>query len=725
MKILLCTMSLNRGGAETHVLELARALKEKGNEVLLASDGGEIANELIGEGFSHITLPLGSRSPAAMAKCFFAIRKLAKKEKFDIVHAHARIPGFICERVRRSLDLRERFRLVLTCHGTYAVTPILRALSCWGEKTLAVSRDVREYLIDNYDVCADNISLTVNGIDCRRFCPKGEEAREDARRKFNISPDAKVIAHVSRLECDTSLAAHALIAAAPSVVREFPGAVVLIVGDGGDFASLAKEARAANAALGYQAVKLTGSRADIEFVLGEADIFVGVSRAALEAMALDLPVILAGAQGSLGILSREKLERAKKTNFTCRGEALPEADALANDIVTLLRRRALDIGEAREIVIKEYSIEKMCADALGVYSSLLANKIKKKTDVLLVGYYGSKNAGDDAVMRACAGRILENNDDLCVCAVSAHPRRTERESGLRAVSRYDLFAIRKAIRGCRAVVFGGGSLLQDSTSLRSLRYYTAILSYAQKKGKKTYLYANGMGPIKTSRGRALCRKVLPKIDFATLRDSRSRELFLSLGGENCKVSADAAFERKDYSGDLAYDCRERLGIAKEKYFVVAARELDGKDEEKLERSLLSLCVERRTVGEVPVFAVFQHSHDYKLARKLADLCGGTVADNFGFSELCALEGDACFTIGMRYHSIVASAGKCPTIALSYDPKVSNLASDLFIPCIDAHSLDADELCRSVRALDGVSAVTAEKVEEMKRAAREDFAEKLS
>ena len=95
MKILMTTMSLDIGGAETHILELSRELVQRGIEVAVASNGGVYVPQLEEAGIRHYSVPLNTKNPWAVLTSYFRLRRIIKREKFDVVHAHARIPAFI------------------------------------------------------------------------------------------------------------------------------------------------------------------------------------------------------------------------------------------------------------------------------------------------------------------------------------------------------------------------------------------------------------------------------------------------------------------------------------------------------------------------------------------------------------------------------------------------------------------------------------------------------
>lgn len=356
MNILLVTMEMNIGGAETHILELAKELKKQKNEVWVISAGGSLVSELEKNGVVHIYAPLKDKKPKHVLDSINIIKKIIMEKKIDVVHAHARIPGAICGYVCKKLKVH----FVTTIHGIYRVNFLLKKITNWGERALAVSEDIRQHAIKEYKLNPDNIRVTVNGINLEKF--KKQEVNENLG--FKVDKKRKKIIHISRLDKESSRVAEVLIDIADELEKE--GADIIIVGSGNYIDELRRKAQCS------KNIIFTGARTDVEKVLNIADAFVGVSRAALEAMATELPVILAGnpdyAQGYQGIFNKKKLELAKSTNFTCRGLEKIEKETLKNDILKVLEEDVKTMGEYNRSVVKEYySVEKMTSDALELY----------------------------------------------------------------------------------------------------------------------------------------------------------------------------------------------------------------------------------------------------------------------------------------------------------------------------------------------------------------------
>lgn len=367
MNILLVTMEMQVGGAETHIFELAKELKNKNNNVYVMSAGGKYADALEKLEIEHIYAPLKNKKPQNIIKSYNIIKNTIKDKHIEIVHAHARIPAFIASKVCKRLNVP----LVTTVHGIYKVTPLLKILTNWGEKTLAVSEDIRNQVIDVYKIKEDNISVTVNGINTSIFC-KGKN--EKIRKELKLDNNKFHIVHVSRLDNMSSNVAEILMILASELDKKIKSGVqLIIVGSGNKYEELQKVAE------NYNNVIMTGLRTDVAEILKESDLFVGVSRAALEAMSAELPVILAGniqyGQGYIGIFDESKLDIALNTNFCCRGCENVEKEKLLNDIIKIYnmpeeeKRRLGTYG--REVVSANYSIEKMVSDAEKMYKEVL------------------------------------------------------------------------------------------------------------------------------------------------------------------------------------------------------------------------------------------------------------------------------------------------------------------------------------------------------------------
>ena len=135
---------------------------------------------------------------------------------------------------------------------------------------------------------------------------------------------------------------------------------------------------------------------------------------------------------------------------------------------------------------------------------------------ILFGYFGFKNAGDEVILEI-AKRFFPESKIL-----SSKYRR-------------EIFLVKDS-----TVIFPGGSLLQDRTSLKSLLFYLAVISFFKKRNCKVFMLNQGIGPIESDMGRRLMYKVLSKVDRLTVR-TKSDYMFLSKRLPNVELGADSAF----------------------------------------------------------------------------------------------------------------------------------------------------------------------------------------
>lgn len=373
MNIMMSLMQLDIGGAETHVVELAKELKRRGHNVVITSNGGSYTAELEKSGIKHYVVPLQNKQPKNVVKAFSLLKKIITEEKIDLVHSHARIPSFILGKLHKKM----KFPFVTTAHWIFSTKYGLKYITDWGQKTLAVSEDIKKYLMDNYKIPESDITVTVNGIDAEKF--SADTDKTACLKEFGIGAEENLIVYVSRMDTDRSLAAHHLIEAVRRLNPIIDSLSCLIVGGGNDFENVKKEAEALNAELGRDAVKLAGARTDIDKLIAPAKLFVGVSRAALEAMAAEKPVIIAGNEGYIGLFDEDKLETGLSTNFCCRGCEPTDVDKLTQDIGNyfgLWEEEQARLGKfGRETVEKYYSVKRMADDAEKVYKDVLEGGI--------------------------------------------------------------------------------------------------------------------------------------------------------------------------------------------------------------------------------------------------------------------------------------------------------------------------------------------------------------
>lgn len=363
--VLLAAMSLDLGGAETHVLSLAVELKRRGYNVLVSSQGGRLVGELERADIPHFFLPLHTRAPWQLLLAVHRLRAMLARHDVQLIHAHARIPAWVSELARRPGTIP----LVTTYHGVYSASFPFRLFTRWGDLVIAVSDDVRDHLVRRFGLNPTRVTVIPNGIDLDRFTPEADIS--DILAEHGLKAKTPRVLHLSRLHgpfADTSLC---LIEAVPLLDRKLPQVEVIIAGDGDRLAEVRQAAERVNRRLGRQACLVIGGREDTPPLYALADVVVGVARVALEAMAVQRPVIIAGEGGYRGVLTADLMASLAEANFTARGSDRPVTPgALAQDIETVLAypERARELAVAgRQLVARSYSIRRMVDSIESVY----------------------------------------------------------------------------------------------------------------------------------------------------------------------------------------------------------------------------------------------------------------------------------------------------------------------------------------------------------------------
>lgn len=699
MKILMLTTSMDIGGAETHIAELCRGLAYTGHIAEVVSAGGKYADTLAREGIVQHTLPLNKKDPVSVMRCLRGLTDIIKGGGYDIVHAHARIPAVICGALQKKLG----FRFVTTAHLDFKVNALWRRITKWGEATMAVSEDLVDYLVREYGVPREQVSVTVNGINMDLFAPS-EELRRQVRGEFGIPDGNKLIVYISRLDEDRSAPAKLLCNVMPKIREAYPDTTLLIVGDGNDMDNVRAAAESAG-----DGVILAGARYDIYRFAAAADIFCGVSRSALEAMAAKCPVILSGNQGHMGIFTEDKLPSAVETNFCCRGCPLPTEELLLCDVMTLIGASAeklSNLGEYnRSVVTERYSLGKMTVDYVEMYEKLAEKPLFQWADAVISGYFGYGNSGDDTALDCLAAAIRQEYPDARIAVLSRDPKNFGKAHNLIGIGRYSLPAIVRVLRGARLLISGGGSLLQNVTSSRSLRYYAGIITLARLCGTRVFIYANGIGPLRGRKAESIARKAVMKADRISVRDGASKETLVRIGvpEERISVTADPAFRLTlDGLCDVS-EIRRRIGMMEgEKYFAVSLRAsaCTGDGTAELCRACRDIYL---NLGLTPLFVSMQESEDRELCRIIAEeTCGEALTvPPLPPRELCSLIGGVELVLSMRLHLVIyAAAAGTPAVGVSVDPKLDAVAGVLgSAQLVRGEDFTAEEFCdAAVRAL---------------------------
>jgi polysaccharide pyruvyl transferase CsaB len=325
--------------------------------------------------------------------------------------------------------------------------------------------------------------------------------------------------------------------------------------------------------------------------------------------------------------------------------------------------------------------------------------------VLISGYYGFANAGDEAILAGLVAGFRQLAPSLELTVLSGNPAATASEHGVRA-SRRGLLSARTQLRSADLLISGGGGLLQDATSWRSPLYYLAVLRLAGRGRCRTACLAHGIGPLRRKWIRALARGTLSQVDLLTVRDRRSAEALGELGVTRpAEVTADLAFLLPAPAKDEVIAAREKADLPPSNgpQLGLALRRPPGPPRRGLAAFLArGIGAASLEVGLRPVFVPMQRPRDLDFAAEVAaqlPLPSDTISAPLATRELLALLGGFDVVVAMRLHALIFAAlcGR-PPVAISYDPKVDGLMEELGLrPAAHTDRLNPDDLSGAVLA----------------------------
>ena len=305
LKVLQLLPALDSGGVERGTLEIARALVAAGHESVVLSKGGRLVEQLQREGSRHIARDLGRKSPATFLH-YRALRKLFEAERFDIIHARSRLPAWVAWLAWRGMPAGARPHFVTTVHGMHSVSRY-SAIMCAGERVIAVSDTVRDYIRTHYPpgrwphLDDERITVIPRGIDPAEF-PRGYQPADEWLARFHAEfpqiAGRKVLTLPGRL---TRLKGHHdFITLVGKLVADGLNVVGLIVGgEDPKRPGYAKEIRKRVQAEGLgERIVFTGHRSDVREIYAISDCVLSLSstpesfgRTVLEPLAMGRPVV--------------------------------------------------------------------------------------------------------------------------------------------------------------------------------------------------------------------------------------------------------------------------------------------------------------------------------------------------------------------------------------------------------------------------------------------------
>ena len=317
-------------------------------------------------------------------------------------------------------------------------------------------------------------------------------------------------------------------------------------------------------------------------------------------------------------------------------------------------------------------------------------------NVVVSGYYGFGNTGDEAIALAITRELKKQGHTPVL--LSDTPQETARLYGCQSAARMQPLAVLRAVGGAGLVLSGGGGLLQDKTSSRTLTYYLGVIRMARLLRKPVFVFNQSVGPLSEA-GREQVRRGLRGAQ-AVVRDRGSQELLGQLG-----VPA-------RLGGDPALLLRPSAGVERDAATVVIAPRGDVTETLAPLREVTALL---RSRGRRVIALSFMPEQDDEAARALgADEVLSTRDPQVALDTIAG----SGFVVGVRLHALIlAAAAGVPFAGVAYDPKVQGFCDDAGAPVCPVPPDPADLTAHAYeRVTPDWSAV-----EDMKFRAMESFA----
>ncbi len=291
-------------------------------------------------------------------------------------------------------------------------------------------------------------------------------------------------------------------------------------------------------------------------------------------------------------------------------------------------------------------------------------------NLLLAGYFGAGNLGDDALLLGFVQGLGNTNHNITV--LSGNPDETHRFYGFDAIDRKDMAAFKKALERCDALVFPGGSIFQDSSSVRSVAFYGQMVKQAKASGKKVIFLSQGVGPLTTFLGKRWATSAFNMADAIGVRDPASMTTLQALGVKKpIKVTADLAFLLpKPVDSDGV-----GFGVGGMKSVGISVRPHGKKDDVQVLFGEFARMLYNAQM--MPVFIEMDPKEDGPLILEISKAQGGKIPDMRKMQtpmnvqlRMARLEA----VVAMRLHAgILAATVGIPPFMVSYDPKVAAFA----------------------------------------------------
>ncbi len=681
MKIIHLISGGDTGGARTHVHLLLKYLNQEHEATLVCFTDGPFARDAAALGIP--TVVLEGALPVVLRK----LKKMIREGGYEIVHCHGSRGNLIGALLKPSISIP----LVSTVHsdpkldymGRPAARAIYGTLNQMAQRRIdyrvGVSDSMRDLLISR-GFSPNRVFTIYNGVEFPEDdAPPAPIDRQAWFRELGLDApeDAVVVGIAARLhpvkDYPTLLRAFAAAHADHPLLR------LLIAGDGQDRAAL--EALAEE--LGVRdAVCFAGWVTDMPRFYRALDINVLTSRSetfpyAITEGAREHKCIVSSRVGGIPALITDG-ETGLLFEAGDDKTLAAHLSALADDPAERER-----LGEAIYRKAKaEFSAAATCRRQVEIYRRILRAEERRRSGarygVLICGAYGMRNAGDEAILNAVVSEMRSIDPWMPLTVISRRTDETALRCGVDAIHTFNFRKILQAMRRSELYLNGGGSLLQDVTSSRSLWYYLFTLWSAKRRGCAVMMYGCGVGPISRPRNRRMAGRVVQKcVDAVTLREENSLEELRSLGvtKPEITVASDPALSLPAPAAGETERMLQKLGIDPAgRYFCLSLRRWPGM-EEKLDLFAAAADYAWERYGlQTVLLSVNPLQDDRETARLRQRIHAPCIPlrEPLDTGAVAGLIGRMEAVLAMRLHVLIFAASRAvPLAAVSYDPKVAS------------------------------------------------------
>lgn len=222
MKVLMFTRCIGAGGTEKVIIQLCKALKEKGYTPIVCASEGRGVKQIEQEQIKYYRIPdMQKKSPLVMFTIVTRLYKIIKQEGIDIVHTHHRMAAFYTRVILPFVKVK----FINTIHNTFEDKKIMTRYAYGKAYNVAVGQSVKDYMKRYYNLSDDCISVVYNAVDNRNIKLEDDERIQQWKREGSF-----IVGNIGRI--NTQKGFEYYIRAAEILKRKKCNIKFLIIGDG-------------------------------------------------------------------------------------------------------------------------------------------------------------------------------------------------------------------------------------------------------------------------------------------------------------------------------------------------------------------------------------------------------------------------------------------------------------------------------------------------------------